>query len=145
MKINFLVIAASGIIPLIIGAVFYHKAVLGKVWMQASGMTDEKMKGSNMPLIFILTYVFSVILSMFMAIFVVHQTDLYSIFAGLPGAETEGSEIQNAIKQVMILGGDNFRTFKHGSFHGVLTAVGVFFPVIAINNLFERRITCLGR
>ena len=35
--------------------------------------------------------------------------------------------------------GNEFRTFKHGALHGVLAGVFFFFPVIAINGMFERK------
>ena len=35
--------------------------------------------------------------------------------------------------------GQNFRTFKHGAFHGTLSGIFYAFPIIAINALFERR------
>jgi hypothetical protein len=54
---NFGIMALAALVPMIIGFIWYHKAVFGKAWMAASGMTDEKAKGGNMPVIFGLSYV----------------------------------------------------------------------------------------
>jgi hypothetical protein len=35
--------------------------------------------------------------------------------------------------------GNNFRTFKHGAFHGILSALFFATPVLGINALFERK------
>ena len=35
--------------------------------------------------------------------------------------------------------GGNFRTFKHGAFHGTLYSVFLVLPLIGINALFERK------
>jgi lysylphosphatidylglycerol synthetase-like protein (DUF2156 family) len=33
----------------------------------------------------------------------------------------------------------DFRTFKHGAFHGIIATIGLVLPIIGINALFERR------
>ncbi len=35
--------------------------------------------------------------------------------------------------------GNNFRTFKHGAFHGFITGIFMALPIIGTNSLFERR------
>lgn len=35
--------------------------------------------------------------------------------------------------------GNNFRTFKHGVFHGVISGIFLIFPLFAINAMFERK------
>jgi len=35
--------------------------------------------------------------------------------------------------------GSNFRTFKHGAFHGILASLMLALPLIGINALFERK------
>ena len=54
--------------PMIIGFVYYHKAVFGKAWMDSIGMTEEKARSANMPLVFALSLVFSFLLAFFMLI-----------------------------------------------------------------------------
>lgn len=34
---------------------------------------------------------------------------------------------------------NKFRTFKHGSFHGIIGAIFFALPILGINALFERR------
>ena len=39
----------------------------------------------------------------------------------------------------MELHGNDFRTFKHGAFHGTIGALFLALPILGINALFERR------
>ncbi len=52
VKINFLILLAADVVPLIIGFVWYNPKVFGTAWMKARDMTEEKAKWANMGLIF---------------------------------------------------------------------------------------------
>lgn len=122
----------SALIPLIIGFIWYNPKVFGNFWMRVSGVTEEKLKTGNMAVIFIVTYVLGFMISVLMMSMVIHQAHVYSIFADSPDAE-------EMVKEFMSKYGSNFRTFKHGVFHGVLGAIFLATPIVAINAMFERR------
>lgn len=92
-----------------------------------------------MLVIFIFTYVLSLLLAMMLMPIVIHQFGIFSVLANEPGMKETDSEVSRYVADFMSRYGNNFRTFKHGSFHGAL--VGLFFalPVLGINALFERR------
>ena len=48
MEINFLAIIAAAISALVVGFIWYNPKVFGNAWMQAAGMSEEKIKGGNM-------------------------------------------------------------------------------------------------
>ena len=98
-------------------------------------MNEEKMKGSNMALVFGLAYLLSVFLAMALIPITIHQTHLFSIFANDPAAKEPGSEMMLLLEKY----GTNFRTFKHGAFHGFLGALFIALPIIGTNALFERK------
>jgi hypothetical protein len=122
----------SGLIPLIVGFIWYNPKVFGNAWMRAAGLTEERMKSGNMAVIFIVTYALGCLISLMMMAVVIHQSHVYSIFADAPDAA-------DVVKDFMAQYGEKFRTFKHGAFHGVLSALLFVTPIIAINALFERR------
>lgn len=134
-----LILAAAALVPLVLGFLWYNPKTFGTAWMKAAEMTEDKMKGANMPLIFGLTYVFSFFIAGVLFSVVVHQAGYYSILLNEPGFGEEGSELMIMIQQFMEQYGDNFRTFKHGALHGGLTGALVAFPIIAINAMFERK------
>jgi hypothetical protein len=55
MEMNWIAIAVSALLPLVVGAIWYNPKVLGKAWMQASGVTEEQVQTGNMLVIFGLT------------------------------------------------------------------------------------------
>jgi hypothetical protein len=136
---NFLIVALAALVPLVIGFIWYNPKTFGNVWMKLADMTDEKIKGANMPVIFILSYVLSFLFAMMLQVMVVHQFHIFSILAGEPDVMTEGSAANTMLTSFMEQYGDRFRTFKHGAFHGVFTGLLFIMPVIGTNALFERK------
>lgn len=130
---NFLVTALAALIPLVIGAIWYNPKVLGNAWMKSTGLSEEQLKGANMPLIFGLTFVFSLLIAMSLNSIVIHQFGFQSMLMG------QGSDADALLASTMEKYGHTYRTFKHGALHG--TIAGIFFalPVIGIVGLFERK------
>lgn len=139
MKLNFLIILAAALIPMVMGFIWYNPKIFGKAWMTASGMTEEKAKSANMPLIFGLSFVLSFFLAFGMQFMVIHQYHVFSIFANDPTAFDPGSETGVFLKNFMEKYGHNFRTFKHGAFHGAIGGIMIALPILGTNALFERK------
>ena len=137
MPANFYMLFVAALIPLVIGAIYYHPKVLGKAWMKTNGFENSDLEGGNMPLIFGLTFLFSVLMAFTLSSIVIHQAAVLSMF--MPEAMVLGSEDQVAYNDLMVLYGDRFRTFGHGAIHGTMLTLFFVFPLIAINALFERR------
>lgn len=121
----------AALIPMIVGFVYYHKKVAGNAWMSVTGMTEEKAKESNMAVVFIASYLFSVLLAFALSGIVNHQSGLYSLFGG--------DTTDPLFKQVMEAKGTAFRTFKHGALHGFLTSIAIALPILGTNALFEQK------
>jgi hypothetical protein len=138
METNYAIVFSTVLIPMIIGAIWYHPAVLGKAWMAASGVTDEQLKGGNMAIIFGVSILFSLMLSMVIPMLVIHQSGLVSMMMGEPGIPSDPMSNPD-YKFMFDKYGHNFRTFKHGAFHGILSAVFFALPVLGIQAMFERR------
>lgn len=139
MMPNLLIVALAALIPMLVGFTWYHPKIFGTKWMNLAGLTEEKMKGANMPLIFILSYVFSFLMGLAIMSIVIHQGHVYSILVNTPGFGVPGSSVQTMLEAFMRDYGRNFRTFKHGAFHGVLFSIFFVLPLIATNGLFERK------
>lgn len=134
---NLGVVALAAIVPMIVGFLYYNPKTMGNLWMKLSGMTEEKIKEGNMPLIYGLAYFLSFLMGIMLFTLVVHQTDYYSILINEPGFGEEGSAIFNEMQQFMDRFGNNFRTFKHGALHGAVIGVFVALPILMTNGLFE--------
>lgn len=131
MELNFLAIVVAAIVPLVIGAVWYNPKVLGTAWMKASGMTEEKMKGANMGVIFGITLVLSFMLAFTVNGMVIHQVAAQQLAFTNPDAES--------FKAFMEEFGNMHRNYGHGALHGAIGALFFVLPVLGINALFERK------
>ena len=134
MDFNWLVLLAATLVPLLIGFIWYHPKVFGNAWMRATGITPEGAKEANMPLIFGLTALFSLMLAFILHGMVIHQYAIYSL-----AAEMAPEQAEIAVKEFNDKYGSLFRTFKHGTFHGVLLGLFFVLPVLGTNALFERK------
>lgn len=139
MTPNFLIVLLAALIPMVTGFIWYNPKVLGNAWMEAAGITEDKIKGANMAVIFGVSFLLSFILAFSIQFMVIHQWSVYSILANEPGMQDPNSEVSLMIKGFMEKYGNNFRTFKHGAFHGTLFGLTVVLPILGTNALFERK------
>lgn len=137
MELNFLVIALSALVPLIVGAIWYNQRTFGKAWINVSDVDVEAAKHSNMPLIFGITYVVSFLLALALNSMVIHQWHIFSVLMNEPGFMQEGSESTVYMNDFIAKYGDRFRTFKHGALHGFMGGLFIAMPVMVVNSLFE--------
>lgn len=140
MEINFLAVLVAALVPMIMGFIWYNPKVMGTAWMSATGLTEEKMKGANMAVVFGVSFLLSFVLAFFAQSLVIHQFHIAGAFFDYQEQIKDPSTSEGAIfKQVMDLVGTSHRTFKHGAFHGFLTGLFVITPIMSINAMFERK------
>jgi hypothetical protein len=139
MQVNFPVILFSALIPVLVGALWYHPALLGKMWMRESGMRPELLTKGNKVLIFGMSFLFSFLLAFSLQFMVIHQWHLYSLIANEAQLEGAGGDATRWLEDAMKLYGENFRTFKHGAFHGVLVGLLTATPFVGVLALLERK------
>lgn len=138
MEMNFYVFFLAALVPLILGFIWYGP-LFGNAWMNEMGFTKESLEGQNMVLTFILSYVFSVFIALFLLPATIHQMGVYSSLAGEPGFAKSTGEAFTYFQDFLANYGDRFRTFKHGALHGVLTGLFLALPIIGIIAMFERK------
>lgn len=136
MPFNIIAVVVAALIPMTLGFIWYHpKTPMGSAWMKLTEMTDEKMKSSNMALIFGVSLLLSFLLAFAVTTNVIHQMGLGSLMDG----QAEGSDILVQGTAFMDLTKDLFRTFGHGALHGTLMGLFIALPVMATNAMFERK------
>jgi hypothetical protein len=139
LPINFPIVLLSALIPLLMGFIWYHPKVFGNIWMRESGVFPDEDAVKRMPKILLLLLICSIVASFILQFFVVHQFHFYSMLASDQQLEVSGSEINTMFTEIIQKYGTNFRTFKHGAFHGSFTGIMFVLPLITVNALFERR------
>ena len=101
---------------MVVGFVWYHKAVFGQAWMDSLGFTEKDLEGGNMGLTMGIATLLSIILAL----------AVKGIFFATHGGE-----------EALVAAGD--LNFGHGAFHGLLIAGMVGIPVLVTNGLFEKK------
>ena len=133
MEINFISLLLAALSTLVVGFVWYHPKVFGTIWMEESGMTEEKMKGSNMIMIFGVSIVYAFFISFVLQMLVIHQFGALGMIGG------DLTTAKPSYEAFMADYGTAFRTFKHGALHGFITGLFMILPVIGVGALYERR------
>lgn len=135
MEMNFWAILAAALSTLVVGFIWYHPKVFGTVWMHEVGVSEEKMKNSNMFIIFGMAIFYGLLISMIINVLVVHQ---YGALGMIGGTEFINSA-KSSYAAFMSDYGTAFRTYQHGALHGFMAGLFLAFPLIATNSLFERK------
>lgn len=78
---NVLILLAAALVPLLMGFIYYNPKTLGNKWMEAAGLTEEKMKNANMGLVFGVTFVLAFVLAFFMQLVVIHQVHIQAFLS----------------------------------------------------------------
>jgi hypothetical protein len=135
MPFNPFAILVASLATLLVGFVWYNPKVFGTIWMNETGITEEKAKQSNMLKIFSLTIFFSLMLAFMVPALVIHQMGALGMVGGPKLADLAKPSYAAFLADY----GDAFRTFKHGALHGFMTGIFIALPMTAINGLFEHK------
>jgi hypothetical protein len=137
---NYAVLLAAAVIPTITGFIWYNPKVFGNAWMKAADMSEEKMKGANMAVIFGVSFLLSFLLAFSMAPIVIHQFGVMGMLEGAMRPESPtAAEATALFNSLMETYGSNHRHFGHGALHGVMTALLLVLPVMGTNAMYERK------
>jgi hypothetical protein len=133
METNFISLLLAALSTVAVGFVWYHPKNFGTIWMKESRMTQEKMRGGNMLLIFCISIVYAFFISLILQFLVNHQLSAISMTGG------DATKALPSYAAFMTDYGYAFRTFKHGALHGFLAGSFLALPIIGTNALYERR------
>jgi hypothetical protein len=141
VEMNFKAIIAGAIINFIIGSLWYNPKTFGTVWMKEANLDPEKMKNMNMVKLMGFSFIFALMIALALNPMVIHQMHLSSIVMNqIEGTDAAAKSAAEAdIAGFISKYGNEFRTFKHGAFHGLLFVVFLIFPIIGMNALYENK------
>lgn len=60
---SYLAIVIAGLIPMVVGYIWYHPKLFGNAWMKSLGFTEETLRQGNMAMIFGLSTVCAIFLA----------------------------------------------------------------------------------
>lgn len=135
MPFNFYAILAATFVSLVVGFIWYNPKVFGTIWMNETGMTEEKARQSNMLKVFGLTIFYSFLISLTLSSIVIHQIGAL----GMVGGPDNVVKALPSYAAFIADYGNAFRSFQHGALHGFFTGLFFVLPITAINSLFEQK------
>ncbi|BFM43785.1 hypothetical protein CFS9_24260 [Flavobacterium sp. CFS9] len=135
MEFNPVALFLSAIVTLAVGFIWYNPKVFGTIWMRENNLTPEDLQKGNMLKIFGLTYLFSLMITVILMSLTIHQTGALGMVGGPPLVASAKPSFAAFMNDY----GTAYRTFKHGTLHGFMSALFFVFPIIGINGLFERK------
>ena len=60
---NWLALVVGALVPMVLGFIWYNKALFGNAWMKSIGKTAEDLKGGNMVMIFGVSFLLAGVLA----------------------------------------------------------------------------------
>lgn len=69
-EVNWIAVVLCAASSLVLGGLWYSPMLFGPRWQRAAGLSDERMAGGNMPLIFGLAFVLSLVAAAVFAMFI---------------------------------------------------------------------------
>jgi hypothetical protein len=133
MEINFWALLAAACSTLVVGFIWYHPKVFGNAWMKESGTNEEKMKGANMALIFLISLIYAFMIALILQMLTIHQWGALGMVGG------DANIAKPSFAEFMADYGSAYRTFRHGALHGFMTGLFLALPIIGVGALYERR------
>ncbi|TAF63793.1 MAG: DUF1761 domain-containing protein [Cytophagales bacterium] len=79
-NLNWLAIIVAALSTFLIGGIWY--SVFEKPWMEANNFTQEDLKKRNMPIVFGLSFFFSLLMSLNLAMFIGKENIVFGTIAG---------------------------------------------------------------
>ncbi|MBK7231601.1 MAG: DUF1761 domain-containing protein [Saprospiraceae bacterium] len=139
---NWIATIVAALVPTVLGFIWYHEKVMGKMWMKETGLTKEDVeKDFNMPLVMGLSLLFSIMFSMYLNSIVIHQMHVGSVLMDAI-ADPSRKEAAEAIAAKFNAGGEyanEFRRFGHGALHGLIAGIFFVLPIMATNGMYEKK------
>ncbi len=113
MHFNWAAMGVAFVAQMLVGYIWFHPAVMGKMWAKSNGKTFEEMKPKNPGLVYGITILYTLIFIFWIAANVTG-----------PGQDTAPD-------------GHSFHTFQHGLVHALVLTIMVIIPVLGTPSLHE--------
>ena len=74
MEFKILALLVAAFSTLVVGFIWYNPKVFGTIWMKESGLTEEKLKGGNMVVTLLVTFIYAFFIAVVLRFLIIHQT-----------------------------------------------------------------------
>ncbi len=133
---NWFMIPIAGILPLVLGFIWYHPKVLGT---QLATITGEPIAGNRSLGKMALIYLSGVLLAYILTLMSVHQSAIFQLFFMDPDLANANSEYSVYINEFLSKFGDRHRSFGHGMVHGAEAGLLFGLAFLGITTLMQNK------
>ena len=132
IKFNWLLLSLTSLVPIIIAYVWFNPNVYKHIFKSWDlSQHNFHWTPSRIVVFFVLSFMYSITI----AYQVIHQLHFQSLLMNEVGfLKGEGNAYKDLI-YIFELYGKNFRSFKHGAFHGLLNSIFIVLPILAYGKL----------
>lgn len=139
ITINPLIIPVAALVPVLLGVLWFHPALGGRLW-HSEGTTNKEPLVHTFSMVQLFTfYLLSCLVAFALMSFVNHQLSILQLFSAEPDFSNLESPSRVAFEQIVALVGDKHLSFGHGAFHGLLGSIVLVIPILAHSSMRERR------
>lgn len=131
---NWVATILAGLLPTLIGFLWYNEFSLGKLWMAEARITKEEAQKSSMIKLIGLSILFGTMVAMILNSCVIHQNSVPGIFYN---NGVISPEAQVFVDDFMNKYGGLHRTFQHGMIHGIIYSIMFALPIIGMSAIYE--------
>ena len=139
MDQKLLVTLSAALVPVVVAAIWYNPYLLGRLWGSEIGLAKERVTALKILIIAVFTFIAGYNMVGLIGSIVIHQHGIYSMLANEPDVHKQGTELYNTVQGLMDKYGNNFRTFKHGSYHGYNAGIYFVLPLLLIIGVVETK------
>ena len=128
LNFNYFVVIVTTIIPILLAKIWFSESIRSLFKLAPS--TSQNDLSNKSILFFAILLLLSFFFSISMHYQVIHQFHFKSMFLDEVGFnESQGSAFK-AFEYIMNSYGAKFRTYGHGMFHGLLSAIFIVLPIL---------------
>ncbi len=139
LTINFLLITVVALIPLVLGVLWFHPTLGGRIWRSNTTTAEQPLVHSFSVLQWLTFYLLSCLIAFALLGFVNHQLSIMQLFSTASDFGDTDSPSRAAFTQVLDLVGNRHLSFGHGAFHGFFGSIVFVVPILAHSSMRERR------
>ena len=130
---------SAALVPVVLALIWYNPYLFGRLWGKEAGFTKESLTVTKVLLIAVLTFIAGYNIANALGSIVIHQHGVYAMLAGNPDVHTKGTQLNTTVQWLMDNYGQNYRTFKHGAYHGYNTGLYFVLPLLLIIGVVENK------
>ena len=138
MDASMQIIFLAALVPVVIGLLWYNPFLLGRLWNKL-GVSLTLNSPAQIALTVVATYVAGYYIARMLGGIVIHQHGIYSMLAGDPDMKDKTSALSVTVQGLMDKYGHNYRTFKHGAYHGYNMGLKFVLPVFVVAGFVESK------